>query len=160
MAPVTSAHISHPSRDWGAVLALPLPAPSVASVSGMGESLDLVSLPPGRGDTLSASQNGAVIHGKSVIILHDHTLHRLLWCAPIGLEDSNVCLKPIKDCEVHAHSDPGSQNHMSAGIYFRDPPRENFMYCALVGDVGLWESHRDLVGAFFSSSLSEWTLAL
>ena len=49
---------------------------------------------------------------------------------------------------------------MSAGIYFRDLPRENFTYCAPVGDVGLWEFHRDLVGAFFSSSFSEWTLAL
>ena len=49
---------------------------------------------------------------------------------------------------------------MSAGIYFRDLPRENFTYCAPVGDVGLWESHRDLVGSFVSSSLSEWMLDL
>ena len=49
---------------------------------------------------------------------------------------------------------------MSAGIYFRDLPQENFTYCAPVGDVGLWESHRDLVGAFASSLLSDWTLDL
>ena len=58
------------------------------------------------------------------------------------------------------HSDPGSQKPMSARIYFRDPPCENFTYCAPVCDVGLWESHRDLVGVIDSSLLSEWTLDL
>ena len=49
---------------------------------------------------------------------------------------------------------------MSAGIYFCAPPWEKFAYCAPVGDVGLWESHRDLVDSFASSSISDRTLDL
>ena len=39
-------------------------------------------------------------------------------------------------------------------------PWGKFAYCAPVGDVGMWVSHRDLVVSFFSYSLSEWTLDL
>ena len=76
------------------------------------------------------------------------------------MEGSKVYLQPIRDCEVQAHSAPGRRKPMSDGIYFRVPPRENFSYCAPVGDVGLWASHRDLVVTFSSSSLLGWTLAL
>ena len=95
-----------------------------------------------------------------MIVLHDNTSHRLLCCAPIGLEGSKVFLQPIRDCEVQAHSDPGRWKFMSASIYFRAPPQENFAYCAPVGDVILWEYHQYLVGYFASSSILDWTLAL
>ena len=49
---------------------------------------------------------------------------------------------------------------MSVGIYFCTPPREKFSYCAPVGDVGLLESHWDLIISFAISSIFEWTLYL
>ena len=67
-------------------------------------------------------------------------------------------MQSIRDCKVQAHSAPDLRKPMYAGIYFCDPSRDNFSYCAPLGDVGLWESHRDLVGSFVSSSLSEWML--
>ena len=47
-APVTAPHASFPPHNWGAVL--PPPALPAASVTGLGASLALVSLPPGGGD--------------------------------------------------------------------------------------------------------------
>ena len=56
------------------------------------------------------------------------------------------------------HSAPGRWKPVSAGIYFQDPPKENFVYCVPVGDVGLLESHQDLVVSFASYYISKWTL--
>ena len=64
----------------------------------------------------SATQNSAVTHCKSVIVLQDHTFHHSLCCALIGEKGSNVCLKPIRDCKVKAHSAPVSRNTLSSGI--------------------------------------------
>ena len=76
------------------------------------------------------------------------------------MEGSKVCLQPIMDSKAQAHSVTVRQKPVSARIYFRDPPEKNFSYCDPVGDAGLWGSHRELMGSFVSSSISEWTLAL
>ena len=76
------------------------------------------------------------------------------------MEGIKVCLQPIRDCKVQAHSAPGRWKPVSDGIYFRVPPREKIAYCDQVGDVGLWASHRYLVVSFASSSFSGWTLAM
>ena len=76
------------------------------------------------------------------------------------MKGSKVCLHFIMDCEVQAHSSLGRWRPIYVGIFFRDPPLENFAYCYLVGDVGLWASHMDLIASFGSPSPSEWTLAL
>ena len=57
---------------------------------------------PGGGDARSTVY-GAVNHGKSVIVLHNHTSHRSLCCAPIGVEGSKGCMQPISNCKVQAH---------------------------------------------------------
>ena len=124
-APVTASHASLPPRDWGDVLDPPPPAPPSASVSGLVSYLALVSLPPGGGRTRSDTQHSVGTCYKSVIVLHDHTSHHLLCCAPIGVEGGNICLHPIRDCEVQAHSSPGCWKPWLVGIYFRAPPREN-----------------------------------
>ena len=92
--------------------------------------------------------------------MHDHTSYHSLCFDTIGVEGRKVCLHPIRDCEVQAHSAPGRWKPFSDGIYFIAPPRENFDYCAPVGDVVLSESHQDLVVSFVSSSPSERTLDL
>ena len=114
----------------------------------------------GEVEAYSATHNGTGTHGKSVIVLHNHTSHRSLCCAPIGVEGIKIFLQPIGDFNVQAHSAPICRKPVCTGIYFRYPPRENFAYCAPVGDVGMWTSHWDLVVSFSSSSISEWTLAL
>ena len=114
----------------------------------------------GGGGECSATQRGDVTHGKLVIVLHDHTSHTFLCCNPIEVEGVKVCLNPIRDCEVQAHSAPGCWNPVSTKIYFQALPWENLAYCAPVGDVGMWVSHWELVVSFPSSSLSEKMLAL
>ena len=78
-APTTAPRDSRPPRDWGDVLDPPPPAPPSASVYGLVSSLDLVYIPPGGGgEVRSATQNSAVTHCKSVIVLQDHTFHHSL----------------------------------------------------------------------------------
>ena len=79
-----------------------------------------------RGYTNISAQHVAVTHGKLVIILYDHTSHNSMCCDLIGVEGIKVCLQPIRDCKVQDHSAPGYWKPMSAGIYFQDPPWENF----------------------------------
>ena len=108
----------------------------------------------------STTQRGTVTRGKSVIVLHDKTLRHLLCCAPIGEEGGKVCLQPIRECKLQAHSAPSRRNPVNDGILFRAPPWYNLTYSTPVGDVGMWAYHHYLVVSFFSSSISEWKMAL
>ena len=110
-------------HNWSAVLDPPLPS----SVSGLVSSLAVVFIPTwgergGGGDKArSTTQTSPVTYGKSVIILHNRTLHHSLCCATIGMEGVKVCMKPIRDCEVQAHSATSHQKPVTAWINFWYP---------------------------------------
>ena len=136
--------------------------PGAATVSGLAAQFSRVPLCCGGVGMRSGSsqeQHGAVMHGKSFVILHMKTLYRALCCAFIGDEGGKVWFQTAGACNVQSHSKIRRRAKLEASIYFWTP-RGNILHCFLVWDVALFDLHRDAIAAFPGSLVSDWTVAL
>ena len=70
-----------------------------------------------------------------------------------------MCFQMADACDIQSHSNFRRQGMFKAGIYFQ-MARENIAYYFWVGNVALFDSHRDAITAFPGSSVSDWTVAL
>ena len=57
------------------------------------------------------------------------------------------------DCDIYSHSNICLREKFEAGIYLRTQ-RDNIAQCFLVGNVVLFDSHRDAIHAFPESLVS------
>ena len=100
----------------------------------------------------SQKQPGVVTHVKSVIVIHTETSYCALWCAFIGEEGGKVSFCMADACDIQLHSKFRRRAKFEVGIYFKTS-RENIAYCPPVGNVALFDSHRDAIAAFSGSSV-------